>query len=845
MKNYLLLFAVFMTQVAAADVIELRCEGLKDPLGIDTTTPHFSWQNTLTHRGQRQTAYEIEVAKDSFALSKGQLLLWKSGRMESANQVMVAYGGPVLQPRQLCYWRVRTWDEKGRCSSWSRIARFAVGALDGMKGQYVTAASGQQIAPTCKVRSAFVVNDVERPVFAYVNSLGYHELYVNGQRVGRQVLQPAMSQLDRHSLVVTYDITPYLHKGNNEMMLWMGQGWNRAITFHTSFEGPLVKAEVSQLMNDHWQTLLQTNGSWQATASPYSYTGSWFPLQFGGERYDANVVDTWSQATVFNVGNMRTTPQLFEGNEITDRLLPKTISRLADGSLLIDFGRVITGWLTVDFEHLKHKEEVQIDYTDYIPRGASFTKQANSDNGDVYVASGSMQTEHFENKFHLHAFRYVRVSTQQVKRIEALQISALPKEGSEVSAFACSDQRLNAVHNMIHYTMQCLTMSGYMVDCPHLERMGYGGDGNSSTMTLQTMYNVAPTYMNWLSAWEDVMDEDGSLPHVAPAGGGGGGPYWCGFMVKAPWRSYLNYGDIRFVERYYPLMKRWMSYVEKYMVDGLLQPWPDTQNRVWFLGDWLAPDGVDVGGESVIHANNCFISDCLGNMAEMARWLNKPDEARLFAAKRERLNKRIHDSFYHAETHTYANGTPLDMCYAMLAGIVPDSLYDKVKSQLIADSYQKYNAHIAAGLFGVPVFTEWAVRNQQSDLMATILRQPDYPGYLHMINNGATTTWEYWNGERSRVHNCYNGIGTWFYQALAGITIDTQQPGYRHITIRPQQTEGVSWVQARVPTPYGDVSVRWKKKALRVELPVGVTADVIWGDKKHTIGSGVWRFNKY
>ena len=185
------------------------------------------------------------------------------------------------------------------------------------------------------------------------------------------------------------------------------------------------------------------------------------------------------------------------------------------------------------------------------------------------------------------------------------------------------------------------------------------------------------------------------------------------------------------------------------------------------------------------------------------------------------------------------------MCYAMLAGIVPDSLYDKVKSQLIADSYQKYNAHIAAGLFGVPVFTEWAVRNQQSDLMATILRQPDYPGYLHMINNGATTTWEYWNGERSRVHNCYNGIGTWFYQALAGITIDTQQPGYRHITIRPQQTEGVSWVQARVPTPYGDVSVRWKKKTLRVELPVGVTADVIWGDKKHTIGSGVWRFNKY
>ena len=101
---------------------------------------------------------------------------------------------------------------------------------------------------------------------------------------------------------------------------------------------------------------------------------------------------------------------------------------------------------------------------------------------------------------------------------------------------------------MVNYTMRCLTFSGYMVDCPHLERTGYGGDGNSSTMVLQTMYDVAPTYLNWLQAWGDVMEEDGGLPHVAPAGGGGGGPYWCGFMVLAPWRTFLNYGDKRLME---------------------------------------------------------------------------------------------------------------------------------------------------------------------------------------------------------------------------------------------------------------------------------------------------------
>ena len=844
MRTIFFSVAAFVCQTIAANVVNTLCEGLKSPLGIDSTTPHFSWQNALTHNGQQQTAYEIQVASDSIALAKGKADLWKSGRMASAQQLMVPYKGVALQSRQLCYWRVRTWDEQGHPSPWSRIEHFAVGILDGMKGEYITAASNGKIASTAKLRNTFTVNDVSNKVFTHVNSLGYHELYVNNKRVGNYVLQPAMSQLDRHSLIVTYDITSYLRKGENELLLWIGQGWNRATTFHSTLEGPLVKAEVCQLTSSRWQPLLLTDSLWQATRSPYDYTGNWFPLRFGGERYDANLADHWQAATVFNIDNMLATPQLFEGNQITDTLQPKSIARQPDGSFLIDFGRVITGWVTIDFEKLYHGQEVKIDYTDYIPKGEQFSPQDSGDPGDVYIASGSASTEHFTNKFHHHAFRYVKLNTQQVKNILALQISGLPKDGDDVSSFVCSDESLNAVHDMVHYTMQCLTMSGYMVDCPHLERMGYGGDGNSSTMTLQTMYNVAPTYLNWLSAWSDVMEEDGSLPHVAPAGGGGGGPYWCGFIVKAPWRSYINYGDIRFVQRYYEQMKRWMLYVDKYMVNGLLQPWPDTKNRVWFLGDWLAPNGVDVGGESVIHANNCFISDCLGDMAEMALLLNRADEAQHFFDKRKALNQSIHTAFYHPETHTYANGTPLDMSYAMLAGVVPEALYNDVKEQLLKDSYGKYNAHIAAGLFGVPVFTDWVVRDREVDLMATILQQPDYPGYLHMINNGATATWEYWDGQRSRVHNCYNGIGTWFYQALAGVIPDSRQPGYRHMTINPQQAKGLKWVKASLPTPYGIVNVEWDEHILRIQLPVGTTADVVWGSQKRTVGSGKWNFNK-
>ena len=830
MRKFLFAIAMLLLTAGCTSVdtkhagsYDLQCEGLHAPLGIDTTMPHFSWKHVLTHLGQRQTAYAIEVGSDSLALVRGKADLWKSGRVESADQVMVPYDGRPLVSRQLCYWRVRTWDEKNRASAWSTVERFAIGVLDGLQGDYIGCD-----AAVSKVKTTLQVTKLHRaPVFAHVNSLGYHEVYVNGRKVGDYVLQPAMSQLDRHSLIVTYDLTPYLHEGDNELLLWLGQGWYKTTTFKAQYLCPLVKAEVCQLTDGSWKTIAKTDTSWQAAMTGASYTGNWYPLMFGGERVDAGYRETWHPAKRYEVKEMRATPQLFEGNRITDRIDPVSVSLQGDGSTVIDFGRVVTGWLHADFEGLTKGTSVIMEYTDYIPVGGSFESQGES---DVYVAGGQPY-ETFCNHFHHHAFRYVRLTGASKVKAQALQISALPRNGEKVSSFACSDDALNAVHDMIHYTMQCLTFSGYMVDCPHLERMGYGGDGNSSTMTLQTMYDVAPTYMNWLDAWGDNVADDGSLPYVAPAGGGGGGPYWSGFIVKAPWRTYLNYGDRRPMERYYDKMKRWLGYVGKHTVDGLLQRWPDTANRMWFLGDWLAPYGVDVGGESVIHANNCFIIDCLGNMAAMARILGHDDDALEFEARQKSLREAVNAQFFH--DGSYANGTPLDMAYALLAGVPADEAdYNRVNSRLIDASRGQYNTHIAVGLFGVPIFTEWAVRNRQVDLMADILRQPDYPGYLHMIANGATTTWEYWNGERSRVHNCYNGIGIWFYQALAGLRPDEASAGYRHFIIDPQYPEGVTWMQASKPTPYGTAAVSWNEDAgtgevtIDVTVPVGTTATI-------------------
>ena len=199
-----------------------------------------------------------------------------------------------------------------------------------------------------------------------------------------------------------------------------------------------------------------------------------------------------------------------------------------DGSLLLDFGRVATGWFQATFPPMPEGHEITMEYLDHVDAKPPFTET------DIYISSGD--SGHFTNRFHMHAFRYVRLrglnSQFSIFNSQLIQISAVdPKEGATLE---CSDPRLNAIHDMVKYTLGCLTFSGYMVDCPHIERMGYGGDGNSSTMALQTFWYVLDTYRDWLTAWADAMDSTGDLPYVAPAFRTGGGPYWSGFIIKAP-----------------------------------------------------------------------------------------------------------------------------------------------------------------------------------------------------------------------------------------------------------------------------------------------------------------------
>ena len=824
---------------SSISVYDLTCEGLTDPLAIDSAEPHFSWKIS-SDVPVSQVAYQIQVSSSLKDLKSGKAGLWDSGRVVSADQVMVPYSGTNLGSRQQCWWRVRVWKSDKEVSKWSSPRRFGIGIIgeDLMSGEYIGAAAGDLKSPL--LRKSFDLQSIPGMAILYVNSLGYHEAYINGNAVSEAVLSPAVSQLDKSSLIVAYDVTALLKKGRNDLVLWIGSGWNKV--FNPTHDGPLVKAELDEVSPVGAEVILATDASWEGTWSGYSDLTNWRYGKFGGESIDASVAPeavesqcldqlSWAPVDVVKVMGIKAMAQMCEPCVVQETLSAKSVKPYGEGRWVVDFGRIVNGLLDISLPGMEKGHVSVASFTDYEEKDGTYNPVSRNE----YISSGRPEGDRFVNKFNHHVFRYVILdSIPEAPKPENVKALRMRTDFKGSSSFKSSDEELNAIHDMVKYTMENLAFDGYMVDCANLERLGYGGDGNASTLSLQIMFDVAPLYANWLQAWNDVIREDGGLPHTAPCPWrAGGGPYWCGFVVQAPWRTYMSYGDRRLIERCYPTMTSWLDYVDTYTVDGILKAWPETEYRHWFLGDWAAPDGVDVQDpESIDLVNNCSLCQVYLDLVQIAHLLGKEEDAAEFQARYDALAKVINGKLYHADTFTYASGSQIDMAYPLLVGIVPENLRKQVRDKLIERTSTVYEGHLKTGLVGVPVITEWATLAGECDFMYSMLKQHGYPGYLHMLDNGATGTWEHWNARRSRLHNCFNGIGSWFYQALGGIM--PAAPGYRHVLINPQIPEGLESVEVSQGTPYGVIKVVRNGRNLHFEIPVGVTATV--REKEYSCG---------
>ena len=828
---------------------ELLCEELSEPLGIGTGTPRLSWKNVAQRNNAAQSAYHLIASSERSLLDKDTGDLWDSGKVESNESVMIPWGGVPLPSRRIVHWKVRTWDQRGAPSGWSKPAEFSVGLIgrEDWEAKYIGLALKDGDPGFPQLRKNFLGAGPCRRALLHVNSLGYHEAYINQHKVDDSVLTPAVSQMDKRSLAVTYDVTALLRPGTNTLAVWLGQGWFSYGLPGVDYKGPLVRAQLEVLTSGEWKTVVATGTGWKARPSEISAIGNWRGGNYGGEKVDAGkALDAfaspelddsgWSEAAVVDTLDRPAVPQKAERNRIRQTLHPVGIRGFeGTNTWLVDFGKNLTGWVEVVFKGLNAGQEITMEFSDFLEENGKLKDQAQR---DIYIA-GPRQEQTFRNRFNYHGFRYMVIRNLREKpEPDSIRAFLVHTDYRIASSFESSDQDLNRIHDMISYTLRCLSLGGYLVDCPQVERLGYGGDGNASTLTAQTMFDLGPLYANWLDNWSDCIRPDGGMPHTAPNPyPAGGGPYWCGFIITAAWMTYASYGDVEMLRNHYPAMKQWLAHVGKYSRNGLLAPWPDTDYGTWYLGDWASPQGVnDKHQDSIDLIGNSYVVICLDRMVKIAALLGFQADAAEFRTWKEHLKAKINERFYNQSAGIYADGDQIDLAFPLIAGVVPDDLREPVTENLQKNIVEKNNGHMATGLVGVPVLTEWATTSKSVDLMYSMLKAEGYPGYLHMIRNGATTTWEHWNGERSHIHNCFNGVGSWFYQALGGIRPLDNFPAYRKFRIDPQVPKALSWVKAKKDTPYGQIEVRWEKAGkrliIRAVVPVGTTAELFVPDRR-------------
>lgn len=833
---------------AGIRISNLSCEDFTTPQGIDAKNPRLSWQLKSNQRGQKQNAYHILVASSQEKLAKNKGDLWDSGKIESNQSRNINYYGKTLQARTQSFWKVMVWDKDNKPSVWSEPSRWSMGLLkkEDWTAQWIGSADSVT-APY--YRHSFTLNDIPERAPLYLAALGYFELFINGEKVGNEVLAPAVSNYDERTYYQTYDVAEYLKKGNNSIGIWMGTGWYSPGLPGVNHHSPVLRA---QLEIPNLQPIV-TDTTWECKASERSLIGAWRWGKFGGELVDARLSDKrwwdannstkdWQPAVIVETADVPCTAQKCRNNAQLAEIAPVSIEQLDDTTVLVDFGTNLTGMMKMDFRKLREGQKVTIHYADLDGRdpGEAWRVKmgykcfATYNQRDEYISAGESE-EQFYNMFNYHGYRYAIIEGLNYIPIKE-ELAAIPVETEvpEVGAFSCSNDLYNRIHRMTRWTYRALNLGGQTVDCPHRERVGYG-DGQTAMDVGCYNFDASTLYTKWSENWWDEQKEDGFVPFVAPTPHAtGGGPAWGAMSIVVPWKTFLFYNNIKLLETGYPYMKKYIEYLGAHSKDGVLQdlfPGDKWKN----LGDWVPPRrGMDknewVEDNSRRFFNNCYRTHLLQIMMKVGTVLGKTDDVTAFKQELNIAQIAIHKKWYNPEDTTYANGEQPYLIFPLQTGITPVELKDAVFEKYVQTMMVKDKGHLNTGMIGTQITFDYLLEKNRNDLIDIMVNKKTYPGWGYMVEKGATTCWEQWNGYYSQIHSCFPYIGGWLYRGLGGIQWDEEMPGFKNIILRPALVVSVDWVKCNYESHYGNIISNWKIEndqfTWEVTIPANSTATV-------------------
>ncbi|MDP4222956.1 MAG: family 78 glycoside hydrolase catalytic domain, partial [Bacteroidota bacterium] len=778
----------------------------------------------------------------------------------------IPYDGKTLASRQDCWWQVRVWDRKGKVSEWSKPGYWSIGILESgeWKASWIGAPWQDEAAlprpvsprsvttvrnsrepsppPSPMLRKIFNLDKKIVSARAFVTGLGYFEMYVNGNKVGRDVLVPNLTLYGKRDnlgpigvmirnnfreyrvMYLSYDIKDYLKQGENVVGAILGNGfYNPSSYWCEGYGTPRFLVQIHITFADGSEQMIVSDQSWKASRGPIT-----MDLIYDGEHYDARLEQpgcfspgfndsAWVNAALRKAPEGTLKAHMSPTDRVMESLAPVKIEKLGEGHFKLDFGQEISGWLHILNVSGEPGREIDIRYICESPVGAN-----------SYTMKGG-GPESYSARFTWFVFREVEITNWPGElKPGQVRAEAAYSDIETTGKFECSNPLFNSI-NKIWWRSETDNMHGGIAsDCPHRERSPYTGDGQVSCVTVMHNFDARAFYTKWIRDIFGAQNpETGYVPNGAPwQPGCGGGVGWGAAMNIMPWEFYLHYGDIGILKDNYEGMKGYIKYMLTWTDnDGIMfsqAPDRENPNRWINLGDWVAPGKLPP--DEMVHT--FFLWRCSDLTAKAANALGESKDYQYYHELAEKVRKAFQKKFYDNEKGTF--GPYGGNIFALKMGL-PDDQKKRVLAALEADLHAAGD-HLDTGIFGTQFFFEVLADNGLQEIACKVMDQRTKPGYGWWIEQGATTTWEQWDGSNSRNHPMFGGGITWFYRKLAGMNTDPDKPGYRHIIFRPQPAGDILNVSYSNRTPYGNASVNWKKESgkfiMEINVPVGCTASV-------------------
>ncbi len=830
--GFCLLSACFILTLSQsfAKPVELRCEYLVNPLGVDAAHPRFSWRLEDPRPGASQTAYQIWVGTDSAGLLQGKALIWNSLKVAS-NKTLISYTGPTLPAFSKYYWAIASWGVDGQRTV-SPIANFETGMqkASNWKGSWISDTRDVNLKPAPYFRKTFNTNKSIRSARAYIAVAGLYELSINGQAIGNHRLDPMYTRFDRRTMYVTHDVTKQVQSGKNAIGVLLGNGWyNHQSTavwfFHEApwRNRPTFCLDLRITYTDGSVETISSGKDWKTDLSPIIFNSI-----YTAEHYDARLEQPnwnqpnfddaqWKTVILRPAPSINLVAQMMHPIRDVEEIAAKSMRKINDTTYLYDLGRNISGVVSLRVRgaagtriRLRHTERLNAEgRSDMSNIDVHYRPTDNTDpfQTDIFILSGRGE-ERFMPRFNYKGFQYVEVTSNKAISLSENSLkgyfmhSDLPVLGQVQSSSSTLDKIWFATNNSY-----LSNLFGYPTDCPQREKNGWTGDAHIASETGLYNFDGITVYEKWLADHRDEQQPNGVLPSIIPTSGWGyewgNGPDWTSTIAIIPWNIYLFYGDSKLLEDCYDNIKRYVDAISARSQGNLTS---------WGLGDW-----VPVKSKAPVELTSSiyyYVDATI--LAKTAQLLNKRADYATYSALATQIKAAINAKYLNRETGIYGNGTQTEMSAPLHWGIVPSELQAKVAANL-AQRVKADGAHLDVGLLGTKTILNALSDNGYADLAYQIAAQEDFPSWGWWIKNGATTLYENWpidaQSDISMNHIMFGEIGAWYYKALGGIKPDPAVPGFKNILLNPHFVKGLDRFQASFKTPQGELVSSWERTA--------------------------------